>query len=154
GLVSCSFTLNWSQEDLPCPDGKCNTGYSCLGDVCISQHSVAKGETCTDDMQCSDSLRCVQFLCQTSCSSFYTADTACDSGEFCKPFSGPNNSQIGACVASECSGTCSGSNTCIEMSSSAGACLPGCEVTFSSNTYHDNCGAVGAVRACQPIGAV
>ena len=58
-VAGCSATLDWDPEGLRCDNqNPCTEGYSCRATECVSEHSLAKNETCTDDIQCD-----YQYIC-------------------------------------------------------------------------------------------
>lgn len=147
-------------------DKSTKTGGSCtLSRQCVS------GDVCPVDLLAGGGIRdqdhvlgCLP-MCNTASSGAepYLASDGCVSGsQVCLPFldqlaSNANKSLIGACVASspchEGTGCAINSNTngvCVQITASATACLPSCEITWNGTTYADNCG--DGLHACQPVG--
>lgn len=160
--TGCSAVLDWDPDGLACLDQQCRSGFTCLGTTCVRDGTLARGETCNDDLQCSKNpveLVCPDsvFVCSQACSNddFYSQGT-CRSGEYCRPVF-DTEQWTGACVASDgCSSDedCLGANeVCVRITSQASACLIGCTVTFPSGAYSDTCGSTqSAQRVCQPVG--
>jgi hypothetical protein len=166
--ASCSLALDWDPEGLPCLNGECAKGYSCLVNKCVADNSLAVGETCNKDQQCDASLVCAPnlFTCRIPCSETdgYKAPAECPSGEYCLPVRTDRDGDVqqyvyaGVCVQSErCSSDpqCpDAGDACVKISSSAFACLDRCEITWVGGTdYTDSCGSSPRQpRYCTPVG--
>jgi hypothetical protein len=159
--ASCSLLLDWDGEPLPCDrDKECDPGFSCLGEVCVSDHSLDEGETCNLSVQCDAGLRCTPYPyhgCRKPCADAYFKPTGdCTSGEYCRPYLDGDALVRGACVPSDCGGSrpCRGSGmSCVPIVTGANACLSGCEISWNGGTYGDNCGSTAPEpKYCQPLG--
>lgn len=163
-LPSCSLALDWDKNGLPCDRVQaCLDGYSCLGTECVEDGSKSLGDSCSDDAQCETSYRCDfnNFVCAKPCTTFYRDDSDCTGSTYCAPhpITDPATGDVarrGACAASQCTidKDCKNAgDVCVKIRSNASACLPGCEVTWSNNTYSNNCGSTpSAPQYCQPLG--
>jgi hypothetical protein len=175
-LVGCSASLDWEAEGLRCDtDNPCLEGYSCRATECVTQHSLAKNQTCTDDNQCDFQYICSpekKLICTTKCSYFYTSDDcpyvgADGRGDFCMPVS--DTSIRGVCMPGDVCNSgedcqCNGDNctnlgdTCVEVSDSTRVCQVGCEVMWGlagPDAYTDTCApTAGEPTYCQPVGAI
>lgn len=170
-LVGCTLVLDWDKNQLPCDsEQECLDGYTCLGTACIADSSVAEGGSCNNDVQCGSKLICdhKRFRCFEPCSTFYRSTSDCDGQYFCAdhpvedPVTGVSTPR-GACVPSECTNddSCNKPNRpageiCVKITSSASACILGCDVDWTGaidNTYSNNCGSTPSEpKYCQPIG--
>ena len=173
---SCSWTLDWDPDGLKCRNNACDTGYSCLGDICVADSSLARGETCNADHQCRGDLICTPraidcdepcadghpFTCQQPCDDPYEIPPLgesvfhdCGAGQYCKPYG--NDPVLAVCVESEgcqVDGECIAGDVCVAFNTQATACLVGCELDWRTG-YNDNCGGAAAVSSsCQPLGRV
>ena len=168
-VVGCSTALDWDPNGLPCSDvGSCESGYSCFlppGDFpsselselrqCVPDGSIARGDSCTNDVQCSGDLECFEYQCTSQCQGSYYERSTCDPGEYCKPLFQTNRK--GACVQSAgCSADddCGADSICVVIDDNASACLQQCEITWADDgSYRDNCGStLNSKLACQPVG--
>lgn len=159
--VGCSLVLNWDAAGLPCKNNACATGYTCLVNQCISDDSLADGETCNNDRQCEPGLVCAPslFTCRKPCPAddFLSVSSACNSGQYCTPVLNEDSAYEGACVDSagcDVDGDCDSGEACVKLGATASACLVRCEITFGSGgSYDDNCGSTALSRKyCQPVG--
>ena len=151
-LAACSLALSWDANGLPCGDGStCNAGYTCLADKCVADGTVKTGETCTADQQCGSSAACLQFVCKQKCTAYFEAASPCSAGQYCKPFT-RSGTVTGGCVASECAADTDCRSACVTLGVATGACITGCQVTFSGSTYNDNCFGTGQTQYCEPVG--
>src|SRR5690606_5680737 len=153
GVSACSFTLEWEKEGLPCTrDERCADGFSCLGDACIRNQSLSRGDTCSQSDQCAESLICTAdpYVCKDTCpsSSFYRFTSDCTSGHYCRPTLLSGGGFIGSCNPSECGSDtdCDPAFVCVGIHATASACLVGCEIEWQldsqtqlATVYSDNC---------------
>lgn len=154
------------------------TGVACLrdksvrtGGSCTLSRQCVSGDACPVDILSGGGVRGQDHVlsCLPSCSAVssavepYLASDGClSSSQVCLPFldqlaSNANKGLIGACVGSspckEGAGCAINSNTngvCVQITPSATACLPSCEISWNGTTYADNCG--DGLHSCQPIG--
>ncbi len=156
----CSVLLSWDPNLQPCDRGKCLSEYTCLVTACVENRSLFEGDLCNKDIQCNEALFCAPeaFSCRGKCKSFYSklSSKECQEGQYCKPLSADNGDVVGACFnGSGCPEIpCPGlGEVCVQASTSATACLQGCEVTFAAGVYQDDCLAKESQdRYCQPVG--
>lgn len=156
----CSLVLDWEPEGQPCAASqpRCLEGYSCLGDTCVANASVPRGEVCDEDVQCADSLLCRGFQCAEPCEGLFSQFSDCKFDELCAPFITQEGVAEGFCVKSECAvdDDCTlGSirRSCVPIKVNAGACFSGCEFSFDpAGSYSDSCASDSGAVYCQPIG--
>ena len=160
--VGCALILDWDQEGLPCEEGACADGYSCRAQQCILNRSVEKKGTCYLDIQCQGKLVCANFKCATSCSvySSYESTKDCEATEYCKEQhlskEGEGGKWRGYCESGDsCEGgaSCGGDRKCVEITSTANACLVGCDIQWAVTKYDGTCKeSSGKIQYCQPLG--
>lgn len=171
--ASCYAMLDWDPNNQPCTDNQCLDGYTCLGGQrCVKNRSIALGQSCTRLEQCVDSSVCFQNICRKPCSAYYAPSTDCPDHFYCQPHKESSATDFtfsGGCVPSECSvGTdsdCTGcGEVCVPITSTANACLPGCDINSFTNagaaldTCHasscsgSDCGIASSLNYCQPLG--
>jgi hypothetical protein len=158
-FAGCSLFLDWDPNGLLCDAGVCSTGYTCLGDRCIRDQSIAQGGTCSISQQCETGLVCQpgigNFICVPGCNLIYQTPPECSATQFCAP--PPTGETYGNCTNSECTidSDCEdASESCVQISAQANACLKRCTISFAGATYSDTCTSGGTVSACQPVGEV
>ena len=164
-LGACGGQVEILSQSLPCVDNSdCPAGESCLVNRCAPHGSVIQDETCTDEDQCAEGLTCFGFQCVPGCSDVYQVDD-CDENQFCKPVDHSFvrdeegvRSMVGTCEASECdpgatTETCPTGQTCVHVTGTIGACVPGCSYGFAGGMYHDDCAPRdGVEHSCHPLG--
>lgn len=159
--VGCALILDWDQEGLPCEKGACADGYSCRANQCVLNKSVEKKGTCYLDIQCQGKLVCANFKCATPCfgSSYYESTKDCEATEYCKeqhlPEAGEGGEWRGYCEGGDsCVGgaSCGGGRKCVEITSTANACLVGCDIEWQGTDYDGTCESSGKIEYCQPLG--
>ena len=159
--VGCSRVLEWDTQGMPCEEGLCLDGFSCLSEVCITEGTVLKEGACSADSQCDDGLICGVGGCAVPCAQWYQPANECPEGEYCEEeFVG--GEYRGYCVAgSEVCRTFPGDPCdnddlqmyCVEMSTDVFACMGSCDISWGEgNIYEDTCGTDEVVEACQPLG--
>lgn len=119
-------------QGLPCSSFQgCENGFTCRMTECVEHHSVAEGESCTEDLQCALGLVCPQafFVCSKPCSLIYDLDSECAADEVCAPVFDPARTTKylgGACVAPECSNDadCDGRGGALTPPFVGVACVP------------------------------
>ncbi|MCK5688571.1 hypothetical protein KAI87_04830, partial [Myxococcota bacterium] len=122
--------------------------------------SLNEGDTCNDDFQCDGLLICGSnpFVCRKPCFDYFIDTIDCSFGEICKASPSRDGAWVGACIPSECAidDDCpNAGEVCIKATESAGACLIGCEVSWSGGYYDDDCGMQSnQIFYCQPLGNV
>lgn len=161
--VGCTQVLDWDPEGLPCEEDVCADGYSCLVNACIVDDSIQKGHTCNQDIQCEGDLICASFKCATPCfgSLYYRSNADCGANEYCREQLVSVEGEAhwrGYCeVADSCVGgeKCGPLNDrlCVEITSTANACLVGCEIGWNGAAYDGSCGgSTTQIQYCQPLG--
>lgn len=163
--VGCTLILDWDPEGLPCEEGVCADGYSCLAShPCVLDGSIEKGVTCSQDAQCGVGLICAGgFTCATPCAhnSYYKSTADCEADEYCREqHQSVEGKDLwrGYCESADsCQGgaKCGDSDgkLCVEITSSANACLVGCEIAWTGEDYDGNCGGtLTQIQYCQPLG--
>lgn len=140
--------------------------------LCTLSRQCSSGDVCPVDVLGGGGTRSADHVlsCWPSCNAssaagpeVYLASDGCpSSNEVCLPFldrlaSNTNKSLLGACVPSSpckegqnCAINANTSGVCTQITPSATACLPGCQVNWNGSTYADNCG--DGVHTCQPVG--
>ncbi len=163
-MGGCSLALEWDPNKLPCENGQCDDGFTCLVHECIIDNSLLEDETCNLDDQCESPMICAPslFTCLKECESFYKSGAACGAGRYCHPVfdenAGSSGSWTGVCVQSSgCQADpreCDTGEACVKISATADACLDGCEISWGLNDeYSDSCGSsILEQKYCQPIG--
>jgi hypothetical protein len=168
-VAGCSLALDWDPNNQPCDQGKCLGGYTCVGDICIGDHSIDLGGTCLTDLQCKDSVctgpGIVGYACRKKCDTYFLQDT-CDADSYCRPSRDPasaGGASRGSCVKSECNtdADCQKElkigTICVKIGDSVGACLFACKDPSGANgipscTTVSNAWDVGSTQYCQPLG--
>lgn len=158
GLGACSLLLEWDISEQRCgEDQACLDGYSCLGNTCISDSSVAEHETCVRDQQCAEGLICTpqpRYVCRKPCDDFFVPSANCGADMYCRPSPSPvDGTPRGSCVKSECTedADCDSALICVAITDYAGACLRPCSYAVStSGAYSDQCREPDDY--CQPLG--
>ena len=164
-LAACGGQVEILSQSLPCVDSSdCPENETCLVNRCAPNGSVIQNDTCTDEDQCAEGLTCFGFQCVPGCSDVYQVDD-CNDGQFCKPVdhsfvrnADGIRSMVGTCEPSECDPAssqeqCSAQERCVHITSSTGACVPGCSYGFAGGMYHDDCAPRdGVEHSCHPLG--
>ncbi len=162
--AACSIFLTSPYEELlPCDQGQCPEGFSCLVHECVPDSSIPQEGTCNLDQQCMTPMTCAPnlYTCLDTCSDYYRQGAACGAGRYCHPVfdenGGVEGEWVGACVSSSnCwdDGCRRAGDVCVKMGATADACLPGCEISWTGvDGYSDNCGSsILEPKICQPVG--
>lgn len=164
----CSLVVSTSIDGLPCFDNKaspntpqCQEGYSCDGDQCVANHSIAEGSTCSKTQQCQTQLVCPPgiYICRKPCQKIYQFGTnECSANQVCAPVYDTDGKHFsgGACIDKECStgsdqdtfcqqnpnnkfapaGSAANpflSNKCVKLATNGGLCLESCVVAKRSD---------------------
>lgn len=165
GGASCGSNEEISlSNEVPCNEhNPCPVGTTCLFDKCIAEGSILRGETCTEQAQCSGLLICRDFACNDGCADLYYLDH-CTQQTWCKPVPGSElvindvTLPAGECAPSECdpsdnSERCADGSACVAIAADVGACLPYCQYGVTGGAYFDTCTDDGRNDfACQPLG--
>ncbi len=160
--AGCSLFLDWEREGLPCDDRRrCEDGFSCRVETCVSDHSLRLGETCSQPVQCETGLVCgsAPSTCREECDDENLFKGGCGEGQYCRPEVERYDDSVwlGTCIDSECGRDtdCGYDRICVPITAAAGSCLLSCEYNFGTGHYTDNCGSQpNALKYCQPIGKV
>lgn len=166
-LGGCSLIVSTSIDGLPCFNNKsspntpqCQEGYSCDGDQCVADHSVAAGSTCSKTQQCQTELVCPPgiYICRKPCQKIYQFGTSeCSADQVCAPVYDTDGKHFsgGACIDKECSTGPEGDtfcqtnkdnkfapagsaanpfldNRCVKLTGNGGLCLMSCKVGLRS----------------------
>mgnify|MGYP003310777102 CR=1 FL=1 len=156
--VSCFAVLDWEPGGLPCEDGICAEGFSCLVSRCVRDATIEQEATCDKDIQCAAGLICANFQCSKPCTQYYVPTPECAEGEYCGEHLF-NGSPRGHCRSDEACGVlgdeCGVGKRCVEIVNGASSCLVDCEVSWEVEPIHrytDSCGSPAARQYCQPLG--
>ena len=164
-LAACGGPVEILSQSLPCvDDSDCPSQESCLRNRCVPYGSITQDQTCTDEDQCAEGLLCFGFECIPGCSDVYRVDD-CESGQFCNPVDHTFvrdddgvRTMIGTCEPSECNPSlselqCAAGESCVHITETTGACVPGCSYGFAGGIYHDDCAPRdGLEHSCHPLG--